>query len=80
MRVIWLAVAGTLALTTPMTGHAAPLASSMKQVVIAPGVVKVRGGHPAPAIGAYGEAHGCPALCAVPVLWRLASLWELGSS
>ena len=44
MRVFGLAVAGMVALSTPMTGHAAPSGSSMKQVVPAPGSVQVWGG------------------------------------
>jgi len=53
MRVLGLAAAGMLALTPPMTGHAAPLGSSMKHIVPAPDIVKVWGGcgwgwHPVP--------------------------------
>jgi hypothetical protein len=44
MRVFGLAVAGMVALSTRMTGHAAPLGSSMKQVVPPPGSVQVWGG------------------------------------
>jgi len=44
MRVFGLAVAGMLALSTPMMGNAAPLGSSMKQAVPASGIVPVWGG------------------------------------
>ena len=60
MHVFGLAVAGMLALSTPMMGHAAPLGSSMKQVVPASDIVPVWGGcgwagTRCPAIGAGGE-------------------------
>ena len=53
MRVFGLAVAGMLALSTPMMGNAAPLGSSMKQAVPASGNFPVWGGcgwgwHPVP--------------------------------
>jgi len=53
MRVFGLAVAGMLALSTPMMGNAAPLGSSMKQAVPASGIVPVWGDcgwgwHPVP--------------------------------
>ena len=44
MRVRGLAVAGMLALTAPIAGHATALGPSTKQLVPAPGIVKVWGG------------------------------------
>ena len=44
VRVLGLAVAGMLALAAPIAGHAAPLGSSIKQVVPAPGIIQVWGG------------------------------------
>jgi hypothetical protein len=53
MRVLGLAVAGLLALTAPIEGHATTLGPSTKQLVQAPGIVKLRDGcgwgwHPVP--------------------------------
>ncbi len=69
MRVFGLAVAGMLALTTPMTGHAAPLGSSMKQLVPALGNVQVWGGcgwgwHPVPGHWSRWRGGWVPPPCA----------------
>jgi hypothetical protein len=53
MRDLGLAVAGVLALTAPLAASAAPLGSSVEQLVPAPGIVTVWGGcawgwHPVP--------------------------------
>ena len=56
MRVRGLAVAGMLALTTPIAGHATALGPSTKQLVPAPGIVKVWGGC-GWVIGAGGEEY-----------------------
>jgi hypothetical protein len=44
MRVLGLAIAGMLALTAPIAGHAAPSGSSMQQLVPTRGIVQVWGG------------------------------------
>jgi len=56
MRVRGLAVAGMLALTAPIAGHATALGPSTKQLVPAPGIVKVWGGC-GWVIGAGGEEY-----------------------
>ena len=53
MRVLGLAIAGVLALMAPISGHAAPFGSSMKQLVPTRGIVQVWSGcgwgwHPVP--------------------------------
>ena len=63
VRVLGLAVAGMLALTAPIAGHAALLGSSMKQlfqrrVSSKCGVAAVRAGTQCRVIGAGGDAEG----------------------
>ncbi len=63
MRVLGLAVAGVVALTTPIAAHALPLATHTEPFVPAPasskyGVAVVGAGTRCPVIGAGGEGDG----------------------
>ena len=65
MRDVGLAVAGMIALTAPVAGHAATPASSMKPLAPGNGIIRVWGGcgwgwHPVPAIGASRGVNGSP--------------------
>ncbi len=87
MRVVGLAAAGMLALTTPMTAHAAPLGSNIKQVAPPPGIAKVwerlRLGLASGTLWALEPMEGrmgSPTLRAESVSWRVGSLLELGRS
>ena len=68
MRVVGLAVAGMIALSAPVAGHAAPSASSMKPFAPGNGIIRVWGGcgwHPVPGHwsrwrGGWVPAHGAP--------------------
>ena len=85
MRVRGLAVAGMLALTAPIAGHATALGPSTKQLVPAPGIVKVWGGcgwgwqAGARSLEPVERRMGSTAMRAEPFLWLVGSRWELGS-
>jgi len=69
MRALGLIVGGMLALTASIAGDAAPLASSMKQLVPASGTVHVWGGcgwgwHPVPGHWSRWRAGWVPPHCA----------------
>ena len=69
MRALGLIVAGMLALSAPIAGHAAPSGSSMKQLAPAGGIVQVWGGcgwgwHPVPGHWSQWRGGWVPPHCA----------------
>jgi hypothetical protein len=81
MRVLGLAVAGSLALTAPLAGHAASPGSNIEQLDLTPGIVEVWGGcgwgwHPVPGrLEPVERRMGFAVLRTEPSLRRVGCLW-----